>query len=518
MRALGPALLLVLVVPAGAAEAEAPCADAPDPACADSEARRLLEAGEARPAIELLKPALRRFPDSGPLVLLLARAYLAAGNHFWAARTLQRRVAARPEECAAVSWLAWIQLRQGFLDQAEQALDVPRCEREGPAAARWAVLRTLLARYREDEPAALAALEAGRSLPEAWPDDAEALRVLAGQVDPGYSPPVRARLELDGGWTANARAGAPSDPDQGGDHGSPAGLARAALEVRWPVDSVVQPVVEARVWGVGYGAESERDLSYVLASARPGLRLDLALPVLVAYRYDVFGLAGADEYVPGPHIYFQSHRGELDLELTRSLQLLLGAGHRTFRQRGRTRVEADAMLLGHLPALGRLRPAATLQGRWHDALGFGRQGVTGLLSGQVLLGGGWSTRLSVLASWDLYSRSAAFFSETGDREDRLLRGVAVAWSPRRAGVRVGAGVEAARRWSTVDDYSFTDARLLLKVAWAASSDPWLPEARDAPGHVPLAYGLTAAETDDADSVRELLRQDEAAISGSACVE
>jgi len=49
-------------------------------------------------------------------------------------------------------------------------------------------------------------------------------------------------------------------------------------------------------------------------------------------------------------------------------------------------------------------------------------------------------------------------------------------------------------------------------------DPGLPATHDEDGIVRLDYGLGGGAGEGDDSIRELLRQDEAPISGSACVD
>jgi hypothetical protein len=77
------------------------------------------------------------------LRLLLARAYLDDSNDFWAQRTVAAAAELHPEDCNLQLWLAWIQIRQGALDQARTLLD-GACSHWQPEQGRRALLLAML--------------------------------------------------------------------------------------------------------------------------------------------------------------------------------------------------------------------------------------------------------------------------------------------------------------------------------------------------------------------------------------
>jgi hypothetical protein len=60
------------------------------------------------------------------------------------------------------------------------------------------------------------------------------------------------------------------------------------------------------------------------------------------------------------------------------------------------------------------------------------------------------------------------------------------------------------------------ARILAKLIWNVSLDPWLPRAVEAAGHVAIDYGFGSTEIED--RVQDLLRRDESVRRSSSCVE
>ena len=106
---------------------------------AETRARALLAHGQGAQAIPLSRRRFERDPTSESLRLLLARAYLDDSNDFWALRTVAAAAELHPEDCNLQLWLAWIQIRQGALDQARTLLD-GACSHWQPEKARRALL------------------------------------------------------------------------------------------------------------------------------------------------------------------------------------------------------------------------------------------------------------------------------------------------------------------------------------------------------------------------------------------
>jgi hypothetical protein len=83
------------------------------------------------------------------------------------------------------------------------------------------------------------------------------------------------------------------------------------------------------------------------------------------------------------------------------------------------------------------------------------------------------------------------------------------------GLKVGLFYEFSHRDSTIQIYEYVDHRVLAKLQWSFSFDPWLPSAVAAPDHIPIDYGLGSTALEE--RIQDLLRQDEAAQRSSSCV-
>ncbi len=492
---------------------------APEIAAAQAAAEARLDAGEPAAAIDLLKAALERTPDATSLALLLARAYLVAGNEPWAGRTLAELYARDPEACAPQLWLGWLHLRQGALVEAREWLSEAPCTEE-PDRARRALLLALLA---EAEPAGgaapLAEVDAAGAL---YPEDRRALLELWRRRDPSYLPPWSFKLDLQAGWAHNARAGSPVDPAANVAAASPTAQTALWLRLAPPLHGL-RPVIEGDLRATGYSAPAGRPLSFALGGVRPGLRLaGDGLRGLTAYHYEAVLLAGGDRYDDGPNWFYDAHRGELELELGERWTVFGGAGRRSFRELGRGRYEVDGGVgVGFAPG-ARWRLTLVALGRWQDAenRAYDLWGGTLLAAPELRLPQAWLLRLGALAAYDRYPHSRGYFDPAKPnrrRSDLLARVSASLFMPPRAeSVRLGLTYELAARNSSTAPYDFLDHRVLLKLSWSTSDDPRLPPAVAPPGHVPLDHGLAAGELGE--SVQELLRQNEAAQRSQSCVE
>jgi hypothetical protein len=486
---------------------------------AETRARALLARGQGAQAIPLLKAEIERDPTSESLRLLLARAYLDDSNDFWALRTVAATAELHPEDCNLQLWLAWIQIRQGALDQARTLLD-GACSHWQPEKARRALLLAMLEKQAGSQAEAQARLDEARGARLVYPEDRAAISQLQNKLELGYLPPVSGRLDLSLGWTANARAGSPTDPTNAGTGASsPVGQTAVWLRFVMPGRSWVRPSLEAEVRALRYSAAAGRDLSYLMLGGRPGVLLGRGrLRALLAYHYESLLLAGGDRYQEGPLWFYDSHRGELEIEVPKGMTVFGGVGKRNFREMGRSRLEADGGIGGALEVGSRLHLLGALSGRLYDAKNdaYDLSGVSLLISAEVRLPRRWSMRAGFLGSDDLYPHSAGYFG-TRERRDLLLKLSASAFlPPLRDQLKLGFTYEFSDRDSTVQSYAYTDHRLLAKLIWTFTADPWLPAAVSPSDHVALDYGLHNRELTE--RVQDLLRQDEAVQRSSSCRE
>lgn len=487
------------------------------------QARTLLDHGKPDQAIALLKPAIEERPLDKALRMLLARAYLDDGNDFWAVRTLNATAELFPEDCTVTFWQAWIQIRQGQLDQARDLLGTA-CTAWVPDQARRALISALLEQQAGASAKAEALLAEAASASFAYAEDRAAMARLRSTVAPGFIPPLSGRVDLAVGYTSNALAGSPVDPaTQSRSAQSPMLTTSAFLRFVPPLHSWVRPAMDVEARGLGFSSDQGRDLSFLMLDARPAVILGGAGPrATLAYRYETLLLAGGDSLGKGPVWYFDAHRGEGELEVLRMLTFFGGVGQRTFRDYGRGRFEVDGGVGTALPLGSRAHFVTALSGRHYQAnnRAWSLYGGSLLASAEVRLPHRWSARAGMLASMDRYPDSKGYFdvrAPTTARRDRLLKLSASAFAPPVAnGIKVGVTYEFSTRDSSAAPYDYDDHRLLAKVIWTFAADPWLPRAATPSGHVPLDYQLGDGETGE--RVQDLLRQDEAAQRSSSCRE
>jgi hypothetical protein len=84
------------------------------------------------------------------------------------------------------------------------------------------------------------------------------------------------------------------------------------------------------------------------------------------------------------------------------------------------------------------------------------------------------------------------------------------------GLKAGLTYEYAERFSTADPYDYGDHRVLLKLAFAFTADPWAPSTASPAGHVPLDHGVSSPGFEE--RLQDLLRQNEADQKRSSCVQ
>ncbi len=502
---------------------EKPCGDL---SCEQEVLTCLLEAGRAKDAAARLKPLLAEQPDNTPLARMLALAYLTSGNGFWAERTLLGALDSHPDDCETRSWLAWVYLAGGDLDLAEERLDEPGCPVKDADVTRWRMLKHLLANAKgegEDESAALRGIGGGRT---AYPEDRELWQQRVRQKTPGWVDPLDMRFEMLLGYTSNASAGSPADPST---NGQASGIGRFDLFSRFvaPVSRNFRPAVEGNVKGHGLTAEAARENSYLDLSIRPGILVGSRWArTLLAYRGNLL-VIGLD----GKELFYEAHRAELELETDFGLLVFAGAGRRIFVEGGRTRTELDSGLGGTIPIGNRVQLYMALTGRQYMAVAdaYDQVGGTALLGGLATVGKGVLLRFGVTPMVDYFPSSGgergllAYGIDT-KRFDVLVKQYEEVWSPPLAGFRIGFRYEFSWRHSTADrpdnDYNYTEHRILGGIKWSIHLNPFGPKRVSTKDHVSLPYKTEAGGQGvfDEERIQDLLRQDEAARAGSACVD
>ena len=501
-----------------AAECDRHCAEG-DLACVTELARCHLAGGQPRLAIELLRPLRDKAPPEA--ILVLARAYVDEKNSMWALRVLYEHLAEHPESCVVRSWIAWLHLESAEFGRAHDALADPSCPGTwAPMRARWQLLAARIERQDGANDTSRTALTEVRKGGALFEDDAGLWRDLVRKVEPERDVPVSLRLELGTGWTSNGLLGSPLDPAATGLSGSSA-VSVLDLMARFvpPVGGAVRPVLDAGVRAMWLAADPVKDASYASFLARPGILLGRREPrLLLAWAGQWLLLAGSDDYGGSPRLFLESHRGELELSLTRRLTVFGGAGRSLFRELPRTRTEVDFGLGLQVP-LGRASLLGIASARIHDAriAAYDLRGASLLASLQVPLSSRLTVRASALASLDDYPASSGYFDAVRARRDLLLRGTTALYARLGNDFHVGVAYEPTRRDSTAASYSYVDHRVLVRLRFNLDADPWRPATAPSPAGVSFWGGETGNDSFGSERIQDLLRQEDAARRASSCV-
>lgn len=470
----------------------------------------LIDAGHARFAVRLSKRLAAKRPARPEYQRLLARAYLAADNPYWAVRILVPLVQKHPGDCLTRSMLAWTYVQEAHLDLAQEALQDRRCPREPADQARWALLRAFIEELRGNRWAARSQLAEAEAAGAMYPEDQPLWEYLLGKAWPDRRDPIQLYVDVGLGFTSDARRGVPlpSVP-----RGSSTGLFTGALSGRivgpsaWPV----RPLLEAGIateLNENFGDVDVSHVNRLFTTFRPGISAELgAVTALLGYRNSLL-FVWAPSPITGakPVVVFETHRGELELSLPYGITALAGVGRQYVFQVSRTGWMLDGgggwsidFANGHslaLAASGRFFPTdlplytqygGTLAGNW----GFP---IHGRFTGQFRLG----------ESFDYYPNSPST-GGTYSLFEAALQIWADIWGDAQAGVGYDLGLA---RGSTDALPEFTAHRLMAKMRWNLSWDPWGPKAMRPTGHVGNDYGLKQG-TDFGRDVRiqDLLRAD-----------
>jgi hypothetical protein len=486
-----------------------------------------IEEGEAKAAVEYLKQARENFGGQKRYTLLLARAYAASDNKFWALRTISDYRNEHPDDCEVATWQAWLYIGLADLDEAQAILDELQCPGDEPWQTRLQARRAALVAYIKQtggqEQAARTNLERALTAPTIWPEDRLFIQKLQHDLGLIVPAPIFLRAEIGGGYTSNALFGSPTD-SAGQDIDAASSLAIADLLLRLTVPRAwsVLPTVEAGGRMRAYATEETEDLGYLEISLRPGLQIGGNTPsVGIFYKADGLMLRGGDAYSDSAYWFSEGHRGEIDMHPGAGLMIFAGAGQRTYREMTRSRNEADGGIAAGRRLTDQISATAALSVRrtWADEPAYSLYGGSAILSLRFGLPARFFTRVGASFGADRYPESASYFAGGDVRIDRTVKGSATLGYPDRSSFKVVTTYEYSDRFSSAQGYGFTDHRLLVKLIYADSFNPAAPLIAAEKGHVALDYGFEqGAAGADREAIREMLRQDESARRGSSCVE
>ena len=540
-RAAGPMsvmapLLLLLLCPTRLHAGSAPDCDAaacPDIQCAKERTFCLLDEGRADEALALLKQERPDFIDSSAFHLLMARAYLAQDNRFWAINTLGGYLDQHPDDCEVKSWLIWLMISDGDLKEAGSALSgSPECaEGKDAIASRFAMIGTFL-RIQEEEQAGgdSSKVKEKIKIKKIFPEDLSLQRYNRSILHPNHVMPLTVMTEMGAGYTTNALMGSPSDTASSGKMYSPLILNDVYVNFTPPVWEWINPMLEITARGIFFTREDgsdnyPRQYSYLDAGVRPGFVLfkEHYPRLVLAYKGNFLfinkPMAQGEE---APVYFYEGHRGEFEFEVNPHLTLFGGAGKRIFNEMVRTRLEFDGGLGAGWTIKGRLTLLGAITLRYFKAenKAYNDFGVSGIIAANLRLWKGTKIRVLLSLSMDNYMDSVDYDDYGGKkRKDSIIKVAGSIFSPawKGKGLRAGLVYEYSKKYSTIDAYGYEDVRVMVKLQWYYAFDLFRPKKTKDKPHVPLDYGLdSGGGAEVSEKIQDLLRQEESFTRGSSC--
>ncbi len=475
------------------------------------------DAETGRDAVKILKDAHKCYPDDVDVTRALGIAYARVENYPWALKTLTPLIEQNPDDCRTRSWIAWIYLQMGMTDDVSRVLGYTRCE-EDTARNRLKLIESFDAIARGDTAYARAKLDEVYEAGRLTKSDREALVAMQKMTGNAPDPNLSWKVELSGGYASNALSGSPTDP-RIADKKLGSGFLEG--DVRITIDpwkrAFARSIFEAEVTGQYLFAKDAVDSSYIDLIFRPGILLTWDNVRFGGYyRPEFLITAGDDTYNKGPLLSYSSHRIEFDLDLYGWLYIFGGYGHRTFRQRVRTRDEADIGAGGYhgLGAGFALTWGATYR-HWFSTGDMYDLNGTNVSLALDYRRWGMLFRLNGSYAFDDYADSKGYFDQDHARRDHLVRGTLQIWSPERYGLKLCGQFKASRRWSSADDYDYTDYRIALVVRWTGDLDFYAP-SKVADDFDAIPYHLEQSQS--AERIRDIIQQDEDLQRSSSCLQ
>lgn len=513
-------MILALLLAALPAQAS-PAPDRATPSAALVEARAASASGDQRRAIEVLKAAADAYPDSEAVATALAQAYLADDNATWATRVLNQFLERHPDACHARLLLAWTQIGEALPELARDTIGSAQCSTPPELNARKLLVLTYLAHIEQSPARVRRLLRQVRKSRALYAEDRQLLADLSARYEPGRESPVVGDVQWAAGWTSNGLAGSPVDLASPGNPGSPVTIFDARLQLTLPAATRIHGVLDGELRAQRLWDPAVEELSFRHGKARAGILVGgRSTRVLAAFAAETTQLRGGDLYDVGPVWFAEAQRGEVELQQG-SLFSVTGAGWRRFRERVRSRFEVDETVGWSVVGWRGIRATAGASLRYHDAEHAAHDlvGASVLSQVRVPVVAGSALTGTAATAFDAYPHSRGYFAGSGraKRHDGQLRLRAGVWSPRLAGVLLGATYEWATRRSSAQDYDFDDHRVLGHLEWRFDADT-LGRRILTEGERPrFDYGtLGPADSGATSEIRELMRRDEAANQGASC--
>lgn len=488
-----------------------------------------LEQLQSNPTDETVKQSIKRLkklldtdPDNRALVLLLATAYAANGNEYWALNVLYSFLENHPNDCEVKSFAIWHQLIQGNIDTAKELLEQTGCPTDKTMETRWQLLSQYLLFLESPTKIEIKAMSV------AYPEDREMWDMLWNSRAHGREIPIELRVAMEGGYTTNGQAGSPLE-SVARQQDSAIGSMELQGRLIIPTRRWARPAMDVASRFHGLSASPLQQYSYTDLSIKPGIILGRNTQLKVAYKGNLLLMA-----MKGQKKFYESHRLELEIRMNQGVMFFAGTGKRFFKQNGRTRNELD----GGIAATKRLNNwlflMAAVHGKYYNAVGkpYDQISVGLILTSQIRLPASMSFRSGVSVTHDNYLNSGGnlgsiAFGTTHKRKDFTVRSFGELWSPSLSNFKAGIRYELNHRDSSADlesgsfDYDYLEHKFLFKLSVSRKIHPAAPRLTRTNDHVPLNYGIDKndnAADNTSEEIAEILRQDEAARAASSCVE
>jgi hypothetical protein len=489
-----------------------------------SQARELEQHGRQDSALELLKAANLAEPANPQLVLALAQAYVKSRNNPWALRVLSRYLEEHEQACNVRITLAWLQIQQGEKRQSRQLLDQSGCASPPEILARRQLYTAYLDLLEERRERATELVESARSSPVLFEEDQALLAHLTAATQPERLATVTGLVDFANGWTSHGLAGSPVDQTAQRSSGTAITIFDARLRLMAKNTGSVRPLAEGQFRAQQLWSDETSDLSFRTGTGRAGVLLGRSTPQLLMLAVvDGTQTQGGDRYAAGPMWFSEAQRGELELELPGSVYLMTGAGHRSFREIGRTRTELDGTVGWAAQQSRRLRFLGGISARYHDAKNeaFDLVGVTAVSQARFSLPKDFEAGVTASVSVDDYHRSEGYFvsNAPSTRRDAQWRAIFALYTPQfLAKMRLVARYELTARRSSASAYEYTDHRLLAALEWRIDSDQLGRSVVSTADRAAADYGLLGASGGSSSlQLRELMRQEENQRRSSTCL-
>ncbi|MFP4521188.1 MAG: tetratricopeptide repeat protein [Fibrobacterota bacterium] len=501
-----------------------PCADT----AADS-AETLMALEKYREAAEIIKAEYPRPEADRRASLLLARSYILQGNSLWAMKTISGYTAANPSDYEALSWLAWIHLSGGRLNEA---LDVISRMNKADGDCNINRQRMLLAAAKiflgkkREAASEFADLKNGGAI---YSEDTLLYNFVRSGSVPFLQSPLRFRAELTQGRSSNPSSSSANEPENVSEGSAFTEFTGKTVFSHF-FSPQAAPFAEVEAGGLYYPENYASDFSYISFSLKAGNYSSLNSGLFKAYLdagsfllkggtpgltpWDTAGVINSPEEWSRAEWLYEYLLFKTEFSRGR-FTWFMNAGGRNYRHFSRSRKELSAGLYGHFSLKDRHTLGAALSGRLH----FAENEKYDIVGSTLLLS--WNSALH--AGLDFFMDNVLFYDKydhfPGTRKD-LLYNIRTGLIKTAGPAEFDLYLKYAERLSDIGEYTFSDLRIGLSAVIDIGIMRYPDFCRTGKNHVPLTYeGLGGDEENGRrrGRIMRLLRQRDDIQRSSSCM-